>query len=362
MKKIQKPTKVDLICEELYSKIASKELRVGDRTPSVRELMNRYSCAKMTVINAFKRLKTEKVIYVENGSGAYVCPKTRTKLILILSPKNPGAFFEFENIAYYLFVSGCKKACDEKYLEHTVSYETYDAFLKNADIMDVIYPNLSGVILFRGYEYIQIINDKLHSKGIPALSYGSKIDDAMISNHSIYIDEEKVAGKAVDYLLKMGHKSVGILYYGNHNVHIKLLKEVESAFRKAGVTLGDQNKIPVNDPYGKDVEKCLTPLRGYRSIAKFSALFSLSDALALEALWTLTQWGIRCPDDISLMSSENTPYIHTAKPGITCISRNIETDGEQAISMLIDKIIHSKKIINIESSISLLERQSVQAI
>lgn len=363
MNKKKKPTKIDQICHYIQSAIESGLYGVADQIPPVRILMKLHDCSRMTVITALKRLQAENLIYVKNGAGAYVCPKTRRHLVLVLSASPASEFFNFGNIAFHQFITGVRQACDKKYLEHKVAHESYDTFLKNLELLDIVYPGLAGVIYFRGHEHIDKINDQLSKKQVPTIFYGSKVNETSSKdNNWLYLDHSKVIQLAVDYLVSQGHSSIGILYYGEHPVHQKLFDYSILAFESAGIPLTEKNQICLSDKYGRDAESRLKSLMSNKNHTEFTALYSISDTITMQSLWALTSMGINCPEHISLLSSENSPYLQVANIGISSISLNIERSGYEAIRLLVEEIPKASKKINQECLVELVERDSVKNI
>lgn len=55
--------------------IASEEIKIGNKLPSIRDLVDRFGCSKSTVVRAYDELESEHIIYAVPNSGYYLVEK-----------------------------------------------------------------------------------------------------------------------------------------------------------------------------------------------------------------------------------------------------------------------------------------------
>lgn len=95
-----------------------------------------------------------------------------------------------------------------------------------------------------------------------------------------------------------------------------------------------------------------------------TALFATTDFLAIVAINSATQKGIKVPDELSVVGFDNTIYAQLCQPPLTTIEQPIEEMGKLAIHQLL-KIINGEKSIPYEQIVltpKLIERQTVSSI
>ncbi|HCY74156.1 MAG TPA: GntR family transcriptional regulator [Rikenellaceae bacterium] len=69
------------ICDALYSKILSSEVKAGDRIPSVREYGAEIGVNPNTIMRAYEKLTNEGVIFNKRGIGYFISPDA-TNIVL----------------------------------------------------------------------------------------------------------------------------------------------------------------------------------------------------------------------------------------------------------------------------------------
>lgn len=66
-------TRVEAVMQTIREQLASRVLVPGERLPSIRQMAERLSVAKNTIVEAYDRLAADGVIAAKRGSGFYVC-------------------------------------------------------------------------------------------------------------------------------------------------------------------------------------------------------------------------------------------------------------------------------------------------
>lgn len=61
----------EMLCDRIYNALVEEKFEVGEKLPSVRDLMKRYGVASATIQRAFKKLAEEKKIVKIPGKGCY---------------------------------------------------------------------------------------------------------------------------------------------------------------------------------------------------------------------------------------------------------------------------------------------------
>lgn len=90
-----------------------------------------------------------------------------------------------------------------------------------------------------------------------------------------------------------------------------------------------------------------------------TAIFTLSNTIALGAIKAIREASLRIPEDISLVSFDNNIYLDYMTPPITRISQPIAEMGKLASKILFEKIKSSSAVPQLELSIEVIVRDSV---
>lgn len=163
---------------------------------------------------------------------------------------------------------------------------------------------------------------------------------------SVATDDIEAAWCAVDVLFNAGHKKIGILG-GNieksHTSHQRF-RGCKSSFAAHGMEL--------------DVEHCYEKVRfsfdsAYRGmerlVAKFpdlTAVFAMSDVMAIGAIRALRDMGYRVPQDVSVIGFDGTTLAEYYNPKIATIKQQYTTLATRSVEILFGQIELKKEPIH----------------
>lgn len=150
--------------------------------------------------------------------------------------------------------------------------------------------------------------------------------------------DSKLSGKEVaEYLFEKGHKKVGLVVptISSQAVDYRL-----EGFLKAVEDLGMENLYILRDTF--------TEQGGYsviKSLAKKkkelpTALFFLSDPMAVGALLACHEFGIRVPDDLEIIGHDNDDQTAFTFPPLTTVHLPVEEMAVASVNQLLDIINH----------------------
>lgn len=78
-----KNTKIQQFTDYIQRSIATRELNVGDRLPSINQLSERFHLSRDTIFKAFTDLKSRGIINSVHGKNYYVASRTKNVLLLL---------------------------------------------------------------------------------------------------------------------------------------------------------------------------------------------------------------------------------------------------------------------------------------
>ena len=186
--------------------------------------------------------------------------------------------------------------------------------------------------------------DKMKQLNVPVIfaTIGSDISDDLSRNSysTVSVDDALESRKMVEYLIGLGHKKIAILAEGNDEPSVvKLrLEGYMDALRK--------HNIKVDKSLIKYVNKRIyTMENGYESTkeliesgAKFTALYCISDVLAVGALRALADAGLRVPEDVSVAGFDGQELAKYCIPRLTTIKQPLQDISEETMRLLFDLI------------------------
>lgn len=154
---------------------------------------------------------------------------------------------------------------------------------------------------------------------------------------SLSIDDRAAAAQAIDHLAELGHRQIGILG-GPAGGGI-------SALRLAGCEDGfARHGLPFDR--ARQYETCRYAMGdGYRAAValldrapELTALFAMSDVMALGAIRALADRGLQVPRDLSVMGFDGIPMARYSLPRLTTISQDVQQLAGDGVRALLDGI------------------------
>lgn len=149
------------------------------------------------------------------------------------------------------------------------------------------------------------------------------------------IDEVGAAYDAVSHLISKGHKNIGLIY-GECYALGNLRKEGYcKGLKDHGIPVRDEAMIqcPSNVECGYQAMEQLLQLENYPT-----AVFCVSDEMAIGALDCALDRGLNVPGDISLIGFDDIDLSQVVRPKLTTIHQPINEIGREAARLLIDII------------------------
>ncbi|MBZ4646291.1 MAG: LacI family transcriptional regulator [Petroclostridium sp.] len=158
--------------------------------------------------------------------------------------------------------------------------------------------------------------------------------DAVISNNF------KGAYEAVSYLIKTGHKKIAIV---NGSLGLTLYRERFEGYKKALQDAG----LPVIDEF--IIDGVSDNGNGYYSMLGLleqgsvpDAVFATSDPKAIGIIRAIKDYGLRVPEDVSVIGFDNLEISALLDPPLTTVAQPLYEMGANAANKLI-RLINSKR-------------------
>ncbi|MBP3196492.1 MAG: LacI family DNA-binding transcriptional regulator [Butyrivibrio sp.] len=186
--------------------------------------------------------------------------------------------------------------------------------------------------------------EKMKQLNVPVIfaTIGSDISEELSRNSysTVSVDDAVESRKMVDYLVKLGHRKIAILTEGNDEPSVVKLRF------EGYLDALKSNGIERDDSLIQYVDKRIYTMKnGYQATksliesgADFTALFCISDVLAIGALRAFADSGIRVPEDVSVAGFDGQEISEFSVPRLTTLRQPLDDISEETIRLIFDLI------------------------
>lgn len=172
----------------------------------------------------------------------------------------------------------------------------------------------------------------------------------------VAIDNKGAAYKAVKHLISIGHKNIALINTDDKFLYARHRKEgYMCALQESNIAIRNEWIVSGN----LDFESAQQAVKYLLSLEKKpTAIFAVSDILAIGALKTINELSLKVPEDISLVGFDNIPYAKMVTPALTTVAQPMYEIGIEACKMLIQRLKGDKSIKNRILDVELIIRES----
>lgn len=177
------------------------------------------------------------------------------------------------------------------------------------------------------------INKTLIFSHIPSVQIDRKLNN--FNADFVGIDNSKSAEKATHHLFDQGYKNIGFIGYEKRVYTMeKRIEGYKKVILERGILEESRIKIiSYSDSNIKDtIKEWLCKYKG------IDAVICGVDNLCYETLAAIEEIGLEMPNDIGIISFDDTKWFRFVKSPITTIRQPTENMGRLAINILIDRI------------------------
>ena len=324
-----KKLKYWVLIEHLRDQIAQRELAPGDRVPSLAEMQLQFHVSRGTVEKAYALLEREGLLVREQGSGTFVAEPAKHSatgiLGLIMHAKTPDV-----TAPYTLhLLAGIRREAERRNLKIH--------WLNSQDEKNISREQMDAVLLY------------CHPTEALALGLPADMPQVLLFHHSpdfpcVCADDSTGIQLAIQHLSGLGHRN--ICYIARSEIDSPSKQRVagyRAAVKQAGGLLNAENiRFLIDDralSFRKAGEMTMrTWLQEGWSQLNCTAIVAHNDDAAIGIIKALTKYGLRVPEDVSVMGFDGTETGELCTPPLTSIKVPLEEIGEQAVKVLLEQI------------------------
>lgn len=344
------------IYRTIKQEISSGKYEVGDKIPTEKEVMSRFSVSRLTAKNAINLLAEENLVQRTPGKGTFVCKLPSQKVLVEQSSSKQSINSRVIGCVLSDFTDGYGSTL-LKELVNAFEKEKYHLIIKLSNesqtkestyINELLSLGVCGLIVLPVQaEYFNSTLLKIALSDTPLVLLDRKL--AGIDVPFVGSNNSKGAYDATSELIQLGHKNISVVtnFSAKNSATTERIEGIRSAFSDNSLPIDESIWIPdlklnyYNIDNTKALEADITKIQetitAHPEITSFFALDNLSAQLTYRAL---TKLGNKIPEDYSLIGFDGalkTPLLPSFSRVIQD-EKNIALKGAQ---LLIEKINNS---------------------
>lgn len=322
----------DIIIQDIQKGI----LKQGDKLPSEIELQKDHNVSRHTVRVALEQLENEGVIEKEHGIGSFVklMNKDRNKTIGVITTY----------MSDYIFpeiIRGIERELTEQGYSMLLVNTNNNSITERKALQMMLDNNVEGIIIepTKSAYYNPNIDMYLNirKKGIHLISINAKMEDLDLP--FIGINDVEAAYVNTSYLIENNHLEIGAIFKSDDKQGKERLKGFVTALSEHGLPYRNEN-IVMYATEDRD-QRLLSEVSDLIDRKEVTGIVCYNDIIALEVLNICTAKGIRIPQDVSIVSFDNSILSMLTSTKITSISHPQTILGSDAAKEII-KMVEDK--------------------
>ena len=338
------------LMNELKQKIVDDTYQAGDKMPSENELAASYQVSRHTVRKALALLEHEGFIYAIHGKGTFCSELGRhTK-----TSRNIAVVTTY--LSDYIFPAVIQG------IDQVMTDNGYSILLKNTKnsssaegkcLEELLSKDIEGLIIEPSKSEIYCRHIALYKKldefHIPYVFIQGTMEQ-LSDRPYVMMDDFKGGYLITKYLLSLGHRRILGMFKADDRQGIERHRGYAKALQEYGVFYDPDRII-----WFHTEDRAVKPFARLRSMVTqnipFDSVVCYNDQIAIKTIQTLSQLGLRVPEDISVTGYDNSFLAENYQVGLTTIAHPHEKLGEIAAKLLLDLMQ--------EKTLSLADRQIV---
>lgn len=343
----------------LRKNIQDGTIKAGERLVSEHDLCNDFNISRHTARSAIAVLEKEGLVVRKQGSGTFV------NLDLNAARKNIGVLLTHTyDYTFPQIISGIEEVLSHKGHRMLVAFTQNKVEIERNQLLSLLSANIHGLIV----EAVKsaLVNPNLSiykdiiAQKIPVIfvnTYPKRLDCSYIIN-----DDVEGGQIAAEYLITQGHSKIGGLF--KHDA-------IQGALRYEGLINKlyehnhniDENRVIWYSTESLDYlfsDEQLPQLE--RTLSDCTAVICYSDTVAHMLIEAAPRLGIRIPDDLSLISFDDSHISRLSSPPITSITHPGTEIGKLAAENILKIIENFNRKIHHTYQPKLIVRGTVRKI
>lgn len=215
-------------------------------------------------------------------------------------------------------------------------------------------------ILFLGGD-LEFFQTSFQHLQVPCVLLTNSARDLGFDNlSSLTTDDEQAAFQVIDYLAQKGHRAIGVLggnWSSSSQISYRRLQGCKRAFESRGLPFDPERQAEPSRYSMADAYAATQRLLG--RCPELTAIFAMSDVMAVGVIRALRDLGKRVPEDISVVGYDGISMGRYTIPRLTTICQDTKSLAEQGVDLLLRNIMRSCPSVHGVVPFRLLDGESV---
>lgn len=319
----------------VLEQLQNGRFREGERLPSEHELSLQFHLNRQTVRHAIDVLEQKNMLIRIQGSGTYVGQGKREE--------QPEKFYNIAVISTYVdsyifppVLKGIERVLSKAGYTMQVAF-TGNHVEREGEILKKIVEKIriDGLIAEPAKSALPNPNcryyKELEKQKIPVLFINSKYQE--LNMPSVSLHDSMVGEKAAQYLIRAGHRELGgIFKCDDGQGHLRYSGFIR-ALEQAGLKAEERRILWMDSESQKDMAVWADYM--FQRLSGCTGLVCYNDEVAYHFSGICRERGLRIPEDLSIVSIDNSELAAIGEVPITSFSHPMEALGKKAARNLI---------------------------
>lgn len=221
---------------------------------------------------------------------------------------------------------------------------------------------LQGIICLGG-NFLNINDESFQFLDIPVvlISVNTLSKESKSKFSSIGIDNVLAAKASIQYLIDKGHRNIGILLGEKNDVGISglRLEGYKKALEENNIPYSEENVFIGDYDYSGAYRVTKEIINNRKDI---TAIFSISDIMAVGAAKSVIDQGLQVGEDISIMGFDGMDISKYYNPGITTVKQPKKNMANNSIDLLLALLAKKEDHKHIIFETKIIERESCKEV
>ena len=203
-----------------------------------------------------------------------------------------------------------------------------------------------GLILVPVGRAVSALGREADSRRIPTVLFGRTFEGDGLD--AVTIDNFAASYQATNYLIDLGHKRIGAITGPPHlSTGLARIDGMQSAMSAKGLTV--EPRFIRSGDFREEV--AYSAARALlQQPERPTALYVANGLMALGVMRAIADIGLKCPEDLSVASTDNIPGIRGLRPNLTRTEHPIVDMVNEAVRLLVDRmkrgdVIEARRVV-----------------
>ncbi len=351
--------KYKAVADELRRQIANGAYSDGQALMTEVEMKDHFGVSRQTVRQAISLLEEDGLVLRRRGSGTYVTHRPRKRT----GDLNVGVITTY--ITDYIFpsiVRGIENRLSAQNCIMSLSATYNRTDRERALLTRILESPIDGLIIEGTKTALPNPNialyERLRERNIPVLFINGYYPQLKHNTH-IVTDDEEGGRLAAQALIKRGFKRVGGIFKSDDMQGHLRYQGYAAALQDAGLPVSDELICWFTT---ESKQHLLDDADGHEYLDRLTsgadAVVCYNDEIALMLMRRLADRKIKIPDQLSIVSFDNSVFSSICTPSLTSLSHPKDCFGRKAAALLL-RMINGESVDSVVLPWELTERDSI---